>query len=83
MVLKLKKEVKKQVKKVCKQTEKLFREFGEGESSAEYDTNAVLILMDKIESELKALRDAVNNEKKQQYLEKIGSTRRNPSLSGE
>ena len=81
MILKLKKEVRKQVKKVWKQADKLFREFGEGESSAEYDTNTVLIRMDKLENELKALREAVNYEKKQQYLKRVGGTERQQSLS--
>lgn len=72
MLLSMKKDVKKQVKRVCRQAEKLFKEFGEGKSSAEYDTNAVLIRMDKIENELKELRELVNREKKQQYMERIG-----------
>ena len=65
MLLSMKKDMKKQVKRVCRQTEKLFKEFGEGKSSAEYDTNVVLIRMDKIENELKELREQVNREKKQ------------------
>lgn len=72
MLLSMKKDVKKQVKRVCKQAEKLFKEFGEGKPSAEYDTNVVLIRMDKIENELKELRELVNREKKQQYMERIG-----------
>lgn len=83
MVLKLKKEIKKQLKKVCKQTEKLYGEFGAGESSGEFDTNAVLIRMDKLENELKALKEAVNQEKKKQYLERMGRTDRQQSLAGE
>lgn len=74
MLLSMKKDVKKQVKRVCKQAEKLFKEFGEGKSSVEYDTNVVLIRMDKIENELKELRDLVNREKKQQYMERLGRT---------
>lgn len=81
MILTLKKEVKKQIKKVYKQANKLFQEFGEGESSAQYDTNEVLIRMDKLENELKALREAVNYEKKQQYLERTGQIKRQQSLS--
>ena len=72
MLLSMKKDVKKQVKRVCRQTEKLFKEFVEGGSSAEYDTNAVLIRMDRIDHELKALRELVNREKKQQYMERMG-----------
>lgn len=73
MVLKLKKEVKKQVKKVEKQTEKLYKEFTGGKKdSPQYDTNAVLLRMDKIDMELKALRDAVNHDKQQQYMERMG-----------
>lgn len=72
MLLGMKKDVKKQVKRVCKQAEKLFKEFGEGKASAEYDTNVVLIRMDKLEHELKELREQVNREKKQQYMERIG-----------
>ncbi len=74
MLLSMKKDMKKQVKRVCRQTEKLFQEFGEGKSSAEYDTNVVLIRMDKIENELKELREQVNREKKQQYMERLGRT---------
>ena len=74
MLLSMKKDMKKQVKRVCRQTEKLFKEFGEGKSSAEYDTNVVLIRMDKIENELKELREQVNREKKQQYMERLGRT---------
>lgn len=72
MLLCMKKDVKKKVKRLCRQAEKLFKEFGEGKASAEYDTNAVLIRMDKIENELKELRELVNHEKKQQYMERIG-----------
>ena len=64
-----------------KQTEKLFKEFGEGESSAEYDTNTVLIRMDKLENELKALREAVNNAKKEQYEKRTTDSSRRQSLS--
>ncbi len=71
MLLSMKKDMKKQVKRVCRQTEKLFKE---GKSSAEYDTNVVLIRMDKIENELKELREQVNREKKQQYMERLGRT---------
>lgn len=74
MLLSMKKDMKKQVKRACRQTEKLFKEFGEGKSSAEYDTNVVLIRMDKIENELKELREQVNREKKQQYMERLGRT---------
>lgn len=64
-----------------KQAEKLFIEFGGGESPAEYDTNTVLIRMDKLENELKALREAVNQAKKQQYLKRVEHTNRQKSLS--
>ncbi len=64
-----------------KQAEKLYKEFGEGESSAEYDTNTVLIRMDKLENELKALREAVNNVKKEQYEERVTYAGRQQSLS--
>lgn len=73
MVLKLKKEVRKQAKKLNKQAEKLFAEFGGGKKdSVEYDTNTVLLRMDRIEIELKALREAVNHDKQQQYMERMG-----------
>lgn len=74
MLLSLKKNVKKQAKRVCKQTEKLYKEFGEGKKAeAEYfDTNTVLMRMEKVEIELKALRDLVNHEKQQQYMERMG-----------
>ena len=68
MILSLKKDVKKQVKKVNKEVEKLCKKF----SKKEYDTNVVLIKMDRIESELNALRELVNHEKEQAYIEKMG-----------
>lgn len=81
MLLKLKKEVRKQVKRLYRQAEKLYKEFGEAEASVEYDTNEVLIRMDKLENELKALREAVNHAKRQKYLERVGNTNRQKSLS--
>lgn len=69
MILSLKKDVKKQAKRVNKETEKLCKKLDD----KEYDTNVVLLKMDRIESELKTLRDLINQEKKQAYLEKIGT----------
>lgn len=76
MLLSLKKNVKKQAKRVCKQTEKLYKEFGEGKKSSAdyYDTNTVLMRMEKVEIEIKALRDLVNHEKQQQYMERMGKS---------
>lgn len=68
MILKLNKDVKKQVKRVNKEMEKLDKKFG----GKKYDTNVVLLKMDQIESELKALREAVNREKERAYIEKMG-----------
>ncbi|MCI8788959.1 MAG: hypothetical protein HFH92_07615 [Lachnospiraceae bacterium] len=51
----------KEVEKLCKKFDK-----------KEYDTNVVLIKMDRIESELKTLREMVNREKERAYIEKMG-----------
>lgn len=72
MILKLKKDVKKQAKRVIKETEKLGKKLG----GKEYDTNVALIKMDRIENELKALRDMVNREKERAYIEKMGGISR-------
>ena len=69
MILKLKKDVKKQAKRVIKEAEKL----GKKLSAKEYDTNVALIKMDRIENELKALRDRVNREKERAYIEKMST----------
>ena len=53
--------LKKEVEKLCKKFDK-----------KEYDTNVVLIKMDRIESELKTLREMVNREKERAYIEKMG-----------
>lgn len=72
MILKLKKDMKKQVKRVNKEMEKLCKKFGD----KEYDTNVVLLKMDRIDNELKALREAVNRDKERAYIEKMeGITR--------
>ena len=68
MILSLKKDVRKQVKSVNKEVEKLCKKF----NKKEYDTNVVLIKIDRIESELKALREMVNREKERAYIEKMG-----------
>lgn len=68
MILKQTKEVKKQVKRVNKEAEKISKKF----SGKEYDTNVVLLKMDRIENELKALRELVNREKERAYIEKMG-----------
>ena len=68
MILSLKKDVRKQVKQVNKEVEKLCKKF----DKKEYDTNVVLIKMDRIESELKTLREMVNREKERAYIEKMG-----------
>ena len=68
MILKLKKDMKKQVKRVNKEMEKLGKKFG----NKEYDTNVVLLKMDQLDSELRALREAVNREKERAYIEKMG-----------
>lgn len=72
MILKLKKDVKKQAKRVVKEAEKLGRKL----DGKEYDTNVALIKMDRIENELKALRDMVNREKERAYIEKMGGITR-------
>ena len=68
MILKLKKDMKKQVKRVNKEMEKLGKKFG----GKEFDTNVVLLKMDQLDSELKSLREAVNREKERAYIEKMG-----------
>ena len=68
MILSLKKDVRKQVKQENKEVEKLCKKF----DKKEYDTNVVLIKMDRIESELKTLREMVNREKERAYIEKMG-----------
>lgn len=72
MILKLKKDVRKQAKRVVKEAEKLGRKL----DGKEYDTNVALIKMDRIENELKALRDMVNREKERAYIEKMGGITR-------
>ena len=67
MILKLDKDMKKQVKKVNKEAEKLNKKF----SDKEYDTNVGLLKMDRLENELKALRELVNREKERAYIEKM------------
>ena len=47
MILKLKKDMKKQVKRVNKEMEKLGKKF----DKKEYDTNVVLLKMDQLDSE--------------------------------
>lgn len=68
MILSLKKDVRKQVKSVNKEVEKLCKKF----NKKEYDTNVVLLKIDRIENELKALRETVNREKERAYIEKMG-----------
>lgn len=68
MILSLKKDVRKQAKSVNKEVEKLYKKF----NKKEYDTNVVLIKMDRIENELKTLREMVNREKERAYIEKMG-----------
>ena len=79
MILKLKKSVRKQAKCVHKETEKLYKRLSEKGSS--FDTNDVLIRMDRITDELKALRDVINKEKEQAYLEKLGGITRSKPKS--
>lgn len=71
MILKLKKSVRKQAKCVHKETEKLFKKLSDKDAGT-FDTNDVLIRMDRITDELKALREVVNLEKEQAYLERMG-----------
>lgn len=73
MILKLKKSVRKQAKCVHKETEKLFKTLKSKDSSAAFDTNDVLIRMDRITDELKTLRDVINQEKEQAYMDKMGT----------
>lgn len=68
MILSLKKDVRKQAKSVHKEVEKLCKKF----DKKEYDTNVVLIKMDRIENELKTLREMINREKERAYIEKMG-----------
>ena len=70
MILKLKKDMKKQVKRVNKEMEKRGKKF----DKKEYDTNVALLKMDQLDSELKALREAVNREKERAYIEKMGGS---------
>lgn len=82
MILKLKKSVRKQAKCVHKETEKLFKTLKGKDSSATFDTNDVLIRMDRITDELKNLRDVINQEKEKAYMERIGDiTRQKPKAS--
>ncbi len=79
MILRLKKNVRKQAKRLHKETEKLYKKLsdkGSKGSSAKFDTNDVLLKMDGIENELKELRNVINQEKEQAYLEKMGDITR-------
>ena len=71
MILHLKKSIKKQAKVLRKETEKICKKLEGKGSSAEFDTNAVLIKMDSIESELRALREVINYEKERAYVKKM------------
>jgi len=72
MILKLKKDVKKQGKCVCKETEKLWKQLKGKDSSKRFDTNEVLMTADKLEDELKTLREAINRAKEREYIERMG-----------
>ena len=63
MILKLKKSVRKQAKCVHKETEKLYKKLSDKGDSAKFDTNEVLLRLDRITDELKALREVINTEK--------------------
>ncbi len=71
MILSLNEGVRKQAKSISKQAKELRALLDSEEICAEYDTNAVLIQMDKIQDELGALRDLVNREKERTYIEKL------------
>ena len=82
MILKLKKSIRKQAKCVHKETEKLFKKLRDKGSSASFDTNDVLLRMDRITDELKALRDVINQEKEHAYLERLsGVSGQKPKIS--
>ena len=82
MILKLKKSVRKQAKCVHKESEKLFKKLRDKGSSATFDTNDVLLRMDRITDELNTLRDVINQEKEQTYLERMGAvSRQKPRIS--
>lgn len=84
MILKLKKSVRKQAKCVHKETEKLFQRLSDKESTPTFDTNDVLIRMDRIEAELKTLRDVINQEKEQAYMERMGmAPRQSPKTTAD
>ena len=72
MILSLKKDIRKQAKRVHKETKKLYETLSSKKSSATYDTNAILLKLDGIESELKTLREVINREKEKAYIERIG-----------
>ena len=72
MILKLKKDVKKQGKCVRKEAEKLWERLKGKDSSGRFDTNDVLITADKLEDELKTLREMINRAKEQEYIERMG-----------
>ena len=71
MILSLNEGVRKQAKSISKQAKELRALLDSEEICAEYDTNAVLIQMDKIQDELGALRDLDNREKERNYIEKL------------
>lgn len=79
MILKLKKSVRKQAKCVHKETEKLYKKLSDKGASAKFDTNDVLIRMDRITEELKTLKKVINQEKEQAYLERMGEIARSKS----
>ena len=82
MILKLKKSVRQQAKRVHKESEKLFKKLRDKGSSATFDTNDVLLRMDRITDELNTLRDVINQEKEQTYLERMGAvSRQKPRIS--
>ena len=72
MILSLKKDIRKQAKRVHKETKKLYETLSSKKSSATYDTNAILLKLDGIESELKTLREVINREKEKAYIERSG-----------
>lgn len=82
MILSLSSDVQNQAKLIRRQAKELSAIVNGSDSADGYDTNAVLIQMDTMESELAALRELINRGKEQAYLAKLeGKARPKPTAA--
>ena len=72
MILRVRENVKTQARLIRKETVQLCRTLEGKDEAASFDTNTVLMGLDRIEEELKTLRTLVNREKERAYIERMG-----------